>query len=247
MAGEFYICHSENLYIPMKKKYLLAVCSLLLFCNLIQAQPDEKTGAWYMYFWNASFNESSWGLQGDVQLRHYELTNDLSQLFLRAGVSYSPLPNLELTTGYANITIGTYGESKDISHENRLYQQASIPHKIGKRIHLAHRFRYEQRWIDQQDFRTRYRYNFYLNIPLNKTNFLKNSLYLSFFSEIFLNGQKEIAPQRSVEIFDRHRFYSALGYSFSDKLRVQLGYLRQVTNALTTGQIQVGLHHALIF
>ena len=35
------------------------------------AQIDEdKLGAWYMYFFNTTFKESSWGVQGDIQHRN---------------------------------------------------------------------------------------------------------------------------------------------------------------------------------
>lgn len=229
----------------IKSFYLLV--PFLLFFNLSNAQADEQTGAWYMYFLNTSFNESSWGIAGDVQYRNYDLTSDMSQLFLRAGLTYTPNPNVQFTAGYANVIIGRYGESTETSYENRVYQEAALPHKISNRIHLAHRFRYEQRWVEEHDFRTRYRYNLYLNVPLLQPDFHKNSLYLSFFSEIFLNGQKEIGAPQTVEIFDRYRLYSAVGYSLNDNLRVQLGYLNQITNSMNTGQVQVGLHHSLIF
>ncbi len=231
----------------MKKKSLLSIVCLLLICNLSNAQADEESGAWYMYFLNTSFNEGGpWGMAGDVQYRNYDLAGDMSQIFLRAGLTYSPNPNVQFTAGYANITIGTYGESNKKSFENRIYQEVALPHKISNRIHLAHRVRYEQRWVDGHDFRTRYRYNMYLNVPLIQPNFHKNSLYLSFFSEIFLNGQKDIGTGNNIEIFDRYRLYSAFGYSLNDNLRVQLGYLQQFTNSLDTGQVQIGLHHNLV-
>lgn len=238
---------NPKILIKMKKKSLLSFVCFLFIINFSNAQADEQTGAWYMYFLNTSFSESSWGMAGDVQYRNYDLTSDMSQLFLRAGLTYSPNPNVQFTAGYANVTIGKYGESTETSFENRIYQEAALPHKISNRIHLAHRFRYEQRWVEEQDFRTRYRYNLYLNVPLLQPNFHKNSLYLTFFSEIFLNGQKEIGTTQPVQIFDRYRLYSAVGYSLNDNLRLQLGYLNQITNSMNTGQVQVGLHHSLIF
>ena len=91
--------------------------------------------------------------------------------------------------------------------------------------------------------RTRYRYNLFLNIPLNQTNLDKNAIYLAFYNEIFINGQREIGNGQTVELFDRNRFYTALGYSLKDNLKVQLGYMEQTTNDLSKGQIQLSLHH----
>ncbi len=49
-----------------------------------------KTGAWYMYFFNAPFEGSQWGLQGDVQYRNWDLGGDLEQLLIRGGLTWRP-------------------------------------------------------------------------------------------------------------------------------------------------------------
>ncbi|HKJ47868.1 MAG TPA: DUF2490 domain-containing protein, partial [Christiangramia sp.] len=141
----------------MKKITLLLLFSLFFNLN-VQAQADgDQLGGWYMYFWNTDFGESKFGLQGDVQYRNWDIIGDLEQLLLRAGVTYSPNDNIMLTLGYGNITTGAFGDSNDTSSECRIYQEALLPHKISERIYLKHRFRYEQRWVEDQDFRTRYR------------------------------------------------------------------------------------------
>jgi outer membrane receptor for ferric coprogen and ferric-rhodotorulic acid len=114
---------------------------------------------------------------------------------------------------------------------------------LSERFYLTHRFRYEQRWVEDQDFRTRYRYNLFLNVPLNQKNLKKNAVYLSLYNEIFINGEREIGDGRSVELFDRNRFYSALGYALQDNLKVQAGYMIQATDNVNKGQIQLSLHH----
>ena len=46
-------------------------CIFYLLQNVAEAQINEdKTGAWYMYFFNTTFNKSSWGIQGDLQYRN---------------------------------------------------------------------------------------------------------------------------------------------------------------------------------
>ncbi len=219
---------------------------LLLFLISLSAtaQIDEdKTGAWYMYFWNTQFSESRFGLQGDLQYRNWNLGGDLEQLLLRGGFTYTPEAiEAKLTLGYAHITSGAYGDSDHTSTESRIYQEALLPHKAGERLLLTHRFRYEQRWVEDQDLRTRYRYNLFLNIPLNRTDMLQNTWYLAFYNEIFINGQTDIGNGRKVEYFDRNRFYSALGYALRDRLRIQLGYMEQTSNSYSKGQIQLSLH-----
>ncbi len=229
----------------MSKKITILFLLFTISFNSINAQvDDEKLGAWYMYFWNTEFGDSKFGLQGDIQYRNWNTIGDLEQLLLRAGATYSPNANVKLTLGYGHITSGAFGDSDATSSESRLYQEALLPHKIADRIFLKHRFRYEQRWVEGQDFRTRYRYNIFLNIPLNQPDLNKNSIYLAFYNEIFINGQKSIGNGREVAVFDRNRLYGALGYALRDNLKLQFGYLEQSLNSYTKGQLQLSLHHS---
>ncbi len=120
-----------------------------------------------------------------------------------------------------------------------------FPVNFGERLYTKHRFRYEQRFVGNQDFRTRYRYNLFVNVPLNKSSFEKNTIYLAFYNELFINGQREIGDGNTVEIFDRNRFYSALGYVIKKGLNVQLGVMQQSTNNWTKSQIQLSIHHKI--
>ncbi|MFT7289068.1 MAG: hypothetical protein ACI87W_003195, partial [Halieaceae bacterium] len=145
--------------------------------------------------------------------------------------------------GYANITSGQFGSDDSTVGEDRIYQEALLPQKIGERIYLRHRFRYEQRWVDNQDFRTRLRYALFASIPLNGTTLGKGAWYLSAYNEIFLNGERDIGDGRTVEVFDRNRFYGAIGHSLSDTLQIQGGYMYQYSDSVEKGQIQISLHH----
>ncbi len=230
----------------MNFNILLLLLGFYFFFSIpVNAQIDEdKTGGWYIYFWNTQLNESRLGFQGDIQYRNWNLLGDLEQLLLRGGISYSPENvNIRLTAGYAHITSGAYGDNDVTTSESRIYQEALLPHKLTDRLLFTHRFRYEQRWVENQDFRTRYRYNLFLNIPLNQPNLNKNAVYLAFYNELFINGERNIGNNRRVQIFDRNRFYAGLGYGLTDKLRFQTGYMEQTTNLLSKGQLQLSLHH----
>ena len=109
---------------------------------------------------------------------------------------------------------------------------------------LRHRFRYEQRWVDDQDFRTRFRYALFVDVPLNGEDLNKGAVYLALYNEIFINGDRDIGDGRRVNTFDRNRAYAALGYSLSDTLRLQGGYMYQDTDTIEKGQIQLSLHQS---
>ena len=227
------------------KKTLIYIAFTLLFNTQLYAQIDQdQLGGWYMYFFDAKFKESSWGVQGDIQLRNWGVADDLEQLLIRSGITYRPKnAEVKLTLGYGNITTGTFGDSEAKVKENRIYQEAIFPVKFGKRLHTNHRFRYEQRFVENQDFRTRYRYNLFLNIPLNKAVIEDKTVYLSIYNELFINGERSIGNGNTVEIFDRNRRYYALGYQIKQGMKVQLGTMRQTTNAWAKNQLQLSFHH----
>jgi hypothetical protein len=210
-----------------------------------EAQVEQsKTGAWYMYFFSNQFENSSFGIQGDLQYRNWNAIGDLEQLLIRTGLTYTP-KNVEalFTFGIANITTGAFGDSNETTNETRLYQEALIPQKLGDRVYLNHRFRYEQRFVDAQDFRTRYRYNIFMNVPINKKDLSKNAVYAALYNELFINGQTNIGKDRSVELFDRNRTYLGVGYVLKPGQRFQLGWMNQKTVSWGKGQLQLSFHH----
>ena len=141
---------------------------LLMVCLQATAQvPDQdQLGAWYMYFWNTEFKNSNWGLQGDYQYRDWRGLGDREQLLLRTGVTYTPTnSNVKFTLGYANITTGRFGADIDAPvSENRIYQEALFGQRLFDRLLLTHRIRFEQRWVENQAFRTRFRYNLFIRV-----------------------------------------------------------------------------------
>ncbi|CAN5408085.1 hypothetical protein BH20BAC1_BH20BAC1_24630 [soil metagenome] len=207
---------------------------------------DDKLGTWYMYFWNTKLKNSSFGFQGDYQYRNWNIIGDLEQLLLRSGITYQPknIP-VKFTLGYGYILTGSYGSSRATSQESRIYQEALINQKLGERFYLVHRFRFEQRFVQDQDVRTRYRYNIFVNIPLNKSVIERGAVYIALYNEVFLNGQRFIGDGREVEIFDRNRTYAALGFGLVDGLNMQLGIMRQTNDNYSKDQLQVSLHHTL--
>ena len=154
---------------------------LVLFPAPARGQVDsDQTGAWYMLFWSAGLGDSPWGFQGDVQYRNWDTIGDLEQLLLRAGLTYTPssLP-VTFTAGSAHITSGAFGDSDDTTAEVRSYLEALVRQPLGDFVSLRHRYRFEQRWVDDQDFRTRFRYALFADIPLNGRGTGEGALYVA--------------------------------------------------------------------
>jgi len=229
------------------KHFIITLILLTGIYSSSFAQRVESTqlGTWYMYFWNTSFKESNWGLQGDVQYRDWRGLGDREQLLLRGGLTYTPTNSgIKFTLGAANITSGQFGTEIDAPvTENRIYQEALFGQTIWKKLLLTHRIRYEQRFVDDQDFRTRYRYNLFMNIPFKGTALDKGTPYFAFYNELFINGQRNIGEGRNVQFFDRNRTYLGLGYAVKKNMRFQIGWMEQTSASVQKGQLQFSMHH----
>ena len=220
---------------------LVSFVSMNIFSAKSQFIDESKMGAWYMYFFNTSHEKSKIGFQGDVQYRNWNIAGDLEQLLLRGGVTFKPeKANIKFTLGYGNITTGAFGEDNSTINESRIYQEALFPTKIGERFYLNHRLRYEQRFVEEQSLRTRYRYNLFVNVALNQKDMKEKTIYLALYDEIFINGTG--MPGQS--IFDRNRAYIALGYVLKKGMKFQLGIMNQTTNTVNKNQLQLSFHHA---
>ncbi len=225
------------------KNYLVKT---ILFFSLIfiavtatLAQSPSKLGGWYMYFANAQFRTSPFSLHAEVQYRNHKIIGDLEQLLLRSGLQYNLKDkSATFTAGYGYILTQREGAENQSVSENRMYQEALLRQRIG-RVFINHRFRFEERFIENRSFCTRYRYALFLNIPLNKKDLSKNAWYLALYNEVFLNGHSK----DDLPVFDRNRLYGALGYKIQDQLGIQLGYMSQNFGPSSKEQVQLSVHH----
>jgi len=231
----------------MKKAVTLIGAFCLLHGPLVAQNgvDEDQLGSWYMYFYQKKLAKSRFGIQGDFQYRAWNLRSDREQLLLRSGVTFRPKKDgVMFTLGYANVGTGTPGEADDVVTEHRTYQEVSLSQRLAGRLNFTHRFRYEQRFIPDQDFRTRFRYNVFLNVPLNGARMSKDAVYLALYNELFINGETGIGEGRTVRLFDRNRAYLGLGYVVGANSRVQVGWMKQTTANWAKGQLQFSLHQS---
>ena len=217
----------------------LIIC-LLLICPIIHYGQKSETGNWMIYFGNQKISDR-WNWHNEVQYRNFNFIGDLEQLLLRTGIGYDLTENNNnLLLGYGYIHSEPYitgTDDKTEVKEHRIFQQFITRQKHG-RLYLQHRYRIEQRFIEE-DFRMRFRYFLALNIPVNKKEMEKNAFYLSAYNEIFI---KNLSP-----MFDRNRIYGAAGYQFNKHIRAELGFMNQMLENSSRNQYQVVLFNNLPF
>lgn len=201
----------------MMRFSLLFLLNFWLTVPLLSQQGEP--GNWLMYFGQNKFSEQ-FSLHSEIQYRNYDiLPPDLEQLLIRVGVNYHATEKVMVTGGYGYIANHVF-ESPQTSPEtteNRIWEQLIMKNNWS-RIQFEHRYRIEQRWIDEV-FRSRFRYRVMVSIPLNSNKIEKGTFFVAFYDEIFING--------NAEFFDRNRLYGALGYQFNKDLGMQIGLLNQ--------------------
>jgi len=205
---------------------------LLLLPVSIFAQQD-KTGNWLMYFGTNKLSDK-FSLHTEIQYRNHTLTpNNTEQLLLRTGLNYHFSDKAFVTAGYAYIPSYFYESDQKApeTEEHRIWQQFIVTNKMS-RVKFEHRYRFEQRWVNQ-DYKNRFRYRLMLFIPLNKSKIEEKTLFLGIYDEVFVNTEKTF--------FDRNRLYGALGYQFTKMTSIQTGIMHQQVNDFGKWYLQVAL------
>ena len=220
-----------------KYKFILICLSIISSTNYCSAQKSE-IGNWFIYFGNQAINKKiNW--HNEIQYRNYNFAGDLQQLLVRTGVGYNLSENNNnLLLGYGYILSEQYQKNSDRkteSKEHRIFQQFITRQNFG-RFYLQHRYRIEERFIND-DISYRFRYFLALNIPINKKTMVENTIYLSTYNEIFINGQSPV--------FDRNRLYGGWGYNINKNFKFELGYMSQMIESSQRSQFQIILFNNL--
>lgn len=218
---------------------VLIAVYFILTTQELKSQPSEF-GNWFIYFGNHSF-KTKWNWHSEVQARNYNFAGDLEQLLLRTGIGYNLTPkNNNVLLGYAYIRSENYvtgSNVKSVSEEHRIFQQFITKQNFG-RVYLQHRYRIEERFI-KDIFKLRFRYFFAINIPINSKEMQARAFYFSAYNEVFVNSENEV--------FDRDRWYFAMGYNINANLRVEAGFMEQMFSGRQRNQLQIALFNNIPF
>lgn len=217
----------------------LAFASLSLTSLFAQKQIDDQVHGWVAYQGNHKLN-SQFDLHTEYQWRRADGFADWQQSLARVGLDYKLNTNCSFSGGYGWILTYPYGSQPiaNRTNENRLWQQVILKQRMGN-FQVQHRYRLEQRWIDNQ-FKQRMRYRAQVLIPLQKS-FVdkKQGLFMNVNDEVFLGFGKGIGKN----ILDQNRFIGAVGYQFNKDFQIQMGYLNQFV--IKTDGLHMERNHTL--
>lgn len=216
----------------MKNRFLIAVL-LLSYPVSAQttriAQDEEQT--WTGYFNQARLTDK-WGIWLDVHFRSTDhFIKEPSKAIGRLGVVYYLNDDLKFTNAYGFINhFPEEGHANISQPEHRIWHQLQLHTKYGKIrtmqwIRLEERFRQkiknDNELAEGYRFDERLRYNFLLNIPLNKKGIVPKSFSAILNDEVMIN----LSKNNVYNIFDQNRFFVGLAYNFNAHSNLQVGYM----------------------
>ena len=217
----------------LKLSQLLLVPFMLLFITSLYGQKKiiQQPMIWYSYVQNIKINER-FTIQTDVQERHYVQPIKQHQWLIRTELRTTIKPNIDFGTGLAFFLSNT-----DISTTKAVEVPEVRPHieinqkQPFKRVTIAHRYKLEARFFQKTNINglengfkfncMRFRYQFALDIQLNKPKNNHHALKLKLIEEVMLNFGKAI----KYNTFDQNRAYILLQYAPIPALTIEAGYL----------------------
>lgn len=221
-------------------KRIILLLGYFVLMRITVFGQSNNVGTWLVYFGNQKIN-NQWNIQSDFQYRDYRFFGQRNQFIARGGLGYNlKAQNHNLLLGYAYVATDTYDEfdaKTGTKIENRIYQQYLYRNKIGSNS-ITQRFRLEERFFSSE-FGLRGRYFISVQKPFKNRNGNKNTTYFSAYNELFIN-------LNGVQ-FDRNRFYTGIGYTLNESIRVETGYMIQAQKNITRGQLQLIIHNNLPF
>lgn len=225
----------------MKKLSTLLIFSLFSLLSYSQNTriKDKNSIGWYVF--NAGLKlDDHWSLAGEFLWRRTNIISDPQQNLFKLAVNRLVFPGVNVRAGYALAETYNYGDipinnlGKQFT-EHRAYEMLGLNNKFGI-VESNHRFMLEQRWVgrysasslDKEDeyvYTNRFRYMYRAQIPLNGRNITDKTPYAAIYDEVFVGFGKNV----NENVFDQNRLGLLLGYRFSPKVRIEGGFLSQIS------------------
>lgn len=218
------------------KRSITITCCCLSWFIFSQKSISNQMHGWALYTGTHKITPK-WSVMTEYQWRRADGFKHWQQSLSRIGLEYGLHPKCSAMLGYGWIKTFPYGDQPILHafNEHRIFEQVNVKDAIG-RVETQHRFRLEQRLLEQYAknatndlvqvdalFLNRIRYRAMVMVPLSRKEMKDNTLFLNVNDELFIGIGKGIAKNP----LDQNRFIAALGWRFNAQTNVQVGYLNQ--------------------
>jgi len=217
----------------LKHRIPVWIIVLSSLTTVAQDFGEESLGAWYMYSEHIQISENV-SIPIDAQLRMYELSGNFNQALVLNGINYHFSDNWIGNLGYGFLdTDASFETTENFEHtrEYRIYETLTLKNKLN-RIQLSNRIRVDHRSLHQgNEAFTRHRFRY----RIGATYYINKRWLLVAYNETFTS----ITTQK----FQQNWSFSALGYQVNKNLKLELGYLKQITPNKNFDRLQVAIIH----
>ena len=210
----------------MKKIFLIALVVGASFASQAQRITDHQFNSWWTYVGNHKLSDK-FSIYSLYSFRRNEFLANWQQSLLRLGLTYKIAPNLSFTLGGDWVVTFPYGKQPiaEKTPEYRLYGHFIYKNSIG-RVNVAQRFRLEHQYIQLSSGTfnvSRFRYKLVLQVPINNSKVVPGTFFGAAFDEMFMNFGKKL----EVPVFNQNWAFAGVGYKFTDKFSLIIGYMNQ--------------------
>ncbi len=220
-------------------KHIIIILLLIPVAVFSQSTTDQGYSSWNSVILDYTINNKVY-IKNEAHFRRTNFLKNWQQLLIRPSVHYKYNDAVDLSVGYSFSK--NFRENYNFN-ENNVWEQVILSHISGK-SKFKHRFRLEQRFIDQvfelpngTDFKMRFRYRFTWGMPLLKI-INNKKISITVFDEIWLNTNLGIVPKS----LNQNWFYVGLSYPILKNTSLGLGYMNDY---LPTGLNHFKSNHIL--
>lgn len=243
----------------MHLKNKLVLLLVLMFSVTFAQKTIHGQAVWVAYTGQYKLTEK-FGAHLEVQWRGDANFEQNRQNLFRIGGMYYLNNQITLSAGYG--LIKTFKPSlNDFFTENRAWEQIQYNHNwLENKNTMTHRFRLEQRFVDNivlntddevvveaTNYQNRLRYLNRNLFHLFKFNDDRNKAYAILQDELFFNlGDNKV----NANFFDQNRFLLGFGINYENTIRLEIGYLNHLAtpsigNNIMNHNVSMSITHNL--
>lgn len=216
-----------------KRSYIFFTLAGLVYTSNCLSQRDM--GHWSLLINNLRVSEH-WGVHTNLQMRHNDGDFHFDQLLARAGLRYYMNDKWQIWVGMDYFKLNPLDAERSGVYPADVFSwQQLIYEWEWKRLDIEHRFWLEQRLTESNAWKYRLRNRLTVDLPLNKPEIQKGTLYVSVWTENFLDNR---AP-----LFNRQTLLTTLAYRLNSISTFRIGYFSQFIGG---GAYFDALHFSLI-
>jgi len=201
----------------LKNVFLFIAISTFTFnLSIAQNKAEVKLGVWNLYYGTNRISDKL-SIYTELQYNLYEFESNYQQFWGIVGLNYHLAENAMATLGYgyfdSDVTFENIDNEKHPT-ENRIFEQFTYHVFLGK-FKIQNRYRLEHRFLQtpvENITKHRARGRLQVNYPISE------KWFLSMLDEVFVNLQEPI--------FDQNRWYTSVGYKFTNNIKFEFGYLK---------------------